>query len=463
MAPSKFRFNERSRRAVPVIRHRGLSTIITKMRVSVLLALCSALCCGTLVAAAPQTPTEVRQHAVTVGQRAPAHCSSLGACLSCILQSWVSLCASDKPAVVSTRDALPGAHLRRSLRATTWTVQEGYLAECAAQGFFNDAVATTGWSYLHIEVSWHRGLSAACAMPSSAARALCTISLAHGGVVAVQPTLSDSEQVYAAGYLEGALTTERIFQSKVNTWASTFANNTCPQAAYDWVNKQNAWITTQAAAAPPANQAYWQQVLNAYSQVQGIADGYASVAQPSQAITAKDFLIFQLQAEVGDILIAADPFYRKEADVLSFYPDFERVKRVMSKNSHCSALIRLSPDGKDLFAAHTTWSSYADMLRTYKYYKFSTSTAVSKGVHFSSYPGIIHSIDDYYQTDVGLIVIETTNNVANMSLYSFVVPDTIPRSFASFWRISWLLPASSGRPSTHPTTAAPTTVRTQRP
>ena len=47
-------------------------------------------------------------------------------------------------------------------------------------------------------------------------------------------------------------------------------------------------------------------------------------------------------------------------------------------------------------------------------------------LQFSSYPGSLSSIDDYYQTSSGLIVIETTNNVANVTLYDYVIPQSVP-------------------------------------
>src|SRR5438046_2994170 len=66
------------------------------------------------------------------------------------------------------------------------------------------------------------------------------------------------------------------------------------------------------------------------------------------------------------------------------------------------------------------------MLRTYKLHRFNFPGISGSAVHFSSYPAIVHSIDDFYQTSAGLIVIETTNNVANSSLYSLVTSQSVP-------------------------------------
>lgn len=110
------------------------------------------------------------------------------------------------------------------------------------------------------------------------------------------------------------------------------------------------------------------------------------------------------------------------------------------------------------------------MLRTYKYIYADFVGATAKSMQFSGYPGCIGQFfrcarsrgrtrsdafsrcraalircltaycvwpyvffcvplasgDDYYQTSAGLIVIETTNNVANTSLYQYVTPQSVP-------------------------------------
>jgi hypothetical protein len=137
-----------------------------------------------------------------------------------------------------------------------------------------------------------------------------------------------------------------------------------------------------------------------------------------------EMLMLNLLAEVGDIMLALDPSARS-AKAKKLAGDFQSKKETLMYDEHCSALIRLSPDGQDLFSTHTTWTAYNQMLRTYKYYGPFTSTG--NAVQFSSYPGCVSSVDDYYQMlPSNMIVIETTNSVANMTLYEYVVPQTIP-------------------------------------
>jgi hypothetical protein len=136
-----------------------------------------------------------------------------------------------------------------------------------------------------------------------------------------------------------------------------------------------------------------------------------------------DILVANLLGEVEDMEMARDPLYRAAHDVTKM-DDLRKVKRTLEDASHCSALIRLAPDGTDVFSAHTTWTGFANMLRIYKYY--GAFTATGNAIQFSSFPGCVSSIDDYYQTSANMVVIETTNNIANMSLYDLVTPESVP-------------------------------------
>jgi len=81
----------------------------------------------------------------------------------------------------------------------------------------------------------------------------------------------------------------------------------------------------------------------------------------------------------------------------------------------------------ELFSAHTTWSGYSFMLRTWKIYDFHLkhSSTSSKTISFSSYPATLNSVDDFYITSAGLSVIETTNGILNPALYKLITPESV--------------------------------------
>ena len=44
---------------------------------------------------------------------------------------------------------------------------------------------------------------------------------------------------------------------------------------------------------------------------------------------------------------------------------------------------------------------------------------------FSSYPGFLVSLDDFYIMDTGLTMLQTTNSIINQSLYELVTPESL--------------------------------------
>lgn len=60
----------------------------------------------------------------------------------------------------------------------------------------------------------------------------------------------------------------------------------------------------------------------------------------------------------------------------------------------CSALVKPLDDWSDVFVGHTTWTSYQNMLRVYKFFSFSGPEPYR--IQFSAKPGIVYSKDDFY-------------------------------------------------------------------
>lgn len=225
----------------------------------------------------------------------------------------------------------------------------------------------------------------------------------------------DQEQAYAAGFLEGALTQLLIWDNFRN-----FANGTAfpmPQKLNDFILAQDKWVRSNAQN-PSENVDYWKQVGLVLKQLDGLFDGYTQYASASQQIPYVQFLALQLNWELGDISTAIG--IAKNGKSLKTGPEMV--------DSHCSVLVKLSDDGKSLFASHVTWTSFQAMLRTYKNYNlpFSLNSNKAPGVSFSSYPGTLASGDDWYVTSSNLAIMETTNEVMNKSLFQYVTTRTVP-------------------------------------
>ncbi|ELR21430.1 Phospholipase Blike protein, putative [Acanthamoeba castellanii str. Neff] len=209
------------------------------------------------------------------------------------------------------------------------------------------------------------------------------------------PLHEDETQMFAAGYLEGAMTQKRIYQQYTNIHSVFWHNaTTIPASLQAWLKAQDKWVRDNAAEKRAADP-YWGQVANVLAQFDGLVKGY------------NDF---------APALPGRPPRNMMSEDQL----------RNWVYNTHCSALIKVTGDLSDIFAGHTAWFSYESMLRIAKSYTLplSNPSTQSKSVIFSSYPGFLVSLDDFYITDKELVVIETSLSVFNESLYTIVRDNT---------------------------------------
>ncbi len=95
----------------------------------------------------------------------------------------------------------------------------------------------------------------------------------------------------------------------------------------------------------------------------------------------------------------------------------------LRRKSHCSAALRVAPDLSDIFFGHATWCNYDSMLRIFKHYNFQYETPQVSS--FSSYPGTVSSIDDFYLLKT-MSVMETTNAVLKLNVSAISPIGTVP-------------------------------------
>eukprot|EP01135_Chromosphaera_perkinsii_P002466 Nk52_evm72s223 gene=Nk52_evmTU72s223 len=177
---------------------------------------------------------------------------------------------------------------------------------------------------------------------------------------------------------------------------------------------------------------YWRQVALVQSQFDGLVDGYSKYHEEGQEL---DRFAFAMLNAVGDLLDLKTVFSKKEkAEWDSFMnPDSGKRKNPVETklkvglSTHCTALIKVLPDLSDLLFSHSSWFSYSAMNRIYKHYFFQSSekSSAARKFSFSSYPGFLESLDDFYIMDSGIVMIQTTNNVFDTSLYEKVSPHSV--------------------------------------
>lgn len=214
-----------------------------------------------------------------------------------------------------------------------------------------------------------------------------------------------SDLYEAAGYLEAYVTQSSIF----NLWRNTNGGYSAQLNAEvrAWIAEHRRFMMSWAESEYKTNDTA-RMLRKLLRQVKGLHLGYNArcdeLGLSDQHLTEDQVFYHNFQNEIGDIATA----YQKEKEI----PSESNSDRMPPHPLHCSALIKVLPD--DLYFSHVTWDSYSSMLRQYKTYIFEPALS---SVVFSGYPGIIHSVDDWYMTGARLAVMETTIDIPKTELF----------------------------------------------
>ncbi|GAX74564.1 hypothetical protein CEUSTIGMA_g2013.t1 [Chlamydomonas eustigma] len=283
---------------------------------------------------------------------------------------------------------------------------------------------------------------------------------------------SDSEQMRAAGFLEGWLSAERIYDQYINIY-SYFTVNLYPgedlAPAMKWLDDQELWVR-RLVQSKSKTDPMMRSVGLVLEQFEGLVQGYQARSQVEATLRRtepsadsrddkegvsvgwlerKDLVFLNNNGDLYDIIehLQNKKIYREftagegllnppsrisprmhtgdiATDAVNATSTFNKV----ALQGRCSAIIKVAGDLSDVFVGHSTWDSYTNALRIYKHYEFNLNDpAVSqRKLSFSSYPGELLSDDDLYISDTGLVVVETTNHVFEASLLDCLSPYTLP-------------------------------------
>ena len=225
---------------------------------------------------------------------------------------------------------------------------------------------------------------------------------------------------FAAGYIEGYLTHQRIHDNWLNTIEPV--NSTLTTEILKWIDEHYTFMSKMMDSRPSGvSEAMARQIINQLEQMKGMGAGYrAAHTAAGESLTDRDIFMMNFQHEVSDVAEAVMPHL---AQMYKRFPNLAEEFHI-HKEMSCSAIIKVTD--KDLFVSHNTWTGYNTMLRLYKTYKFQVA------VSFSSYGGLIESKDDWYVTSNGLVAQETTNPQNNATLSRLYV---VPKTISEFMRV----------------------------
>lgn len=281
--------------------------------------------------------------------------------------------------------------LRASQSSKTCEIVQGQLDGALASGFYKEEVNKDGWGKLFVRT----------------------------------PDVRSVDMWYAAGYLEGAFTSHRIWQHFQGWYDYTFGTTPMTPELQAFIEEQYKFATDLAQQHMKDGDVYYQRLAGVLAQVEGIYAGMTQFAEGTEVLDKFQLLLLEAAGDVYDIIPATTPSAKSRWTGLTAEQFRDEFHRMVS----CSALIKIADDLSDVFAGHTTWTSYQNMLRVWKQYEFGTYK-----VSFSAKPGVVYSKDDFYVVGAEhqkLVVMETTNGVLNDALYDLITP----RSLLTWQRI----------------------------
>ncbi|DAZ99424.1 TPA: LOW QUALITY PROTEIN: hypothetical protein N0F65_004057, partial [Lagenidium giganteum] len=244
------------------------------------------------------------------------------------------------------------------------------------------------------------------------------------------------EIMYAAGYVEGALTHHRIDEHFKNVYYSFFPTGDATERQQ--LGQLRAFLTTNLQwlrdnvefhgfndHLPDAP--YWEGVGCVLAQFDGLVAGYQQFSKQQPPVSAVDIFMMNADGDLEDLMPVVQ---RKQESIESLIDPSSQSFYAFLKNLKCSALIRILPDFQDVLWGHATWDTYSSMNRIFKHYELPLNAPDKHGntkrqITMSSSPGYLSSVDDWYMTNAGLGVMETTNGVYDETLYALVKPESV--------------------------------------
>jgi len=221
---------------------------------------------------------------------------------------------------------------------------------------------------------------------------------------------ADWVQTYAAGYLESYLAYELVWASYQNRIAGLTKRGFegLPKNVSDFIEAQMAWAL--GMVVKNRNDPYWNLVNATIAQLQGMWQGYQVAAvehgRKEILLSFNEFYLITYIYDLGDVM---GKFTNLDLHELS-----------------CSFLLKLTDEG--LYASHTTWGGYMQLIRIYRILNLNLNNPIvnTKRMSLTSQPGTFSSLDDYYVVDNNRVVTETTIASANPEAYKFIHSDSLP-------------------------------------
>ena len=219
---------------------------------------------------------------------------------------------------------------------------------------------------------------------------------------------TSSDQFKCAGALDGYLGQHRIYQ-RFNLYKDQMnlpRNETFPEQWESWMQLNLDYTRNQVSSNQ--NDTYWVSMGLILDQFDGLVAGYQSAAPQTEYLRMMDLLFIQAIGDIYDLESYWSPGYYNELH-----------------HMECSGLVAMTEGYKDLFFGQAAWSSFQKMHQVLKEYNIKAKEHPNKHVIISTRMGALASSDDFWVNDAGLMILETTNNNYNSSLYQLITEKSV--------------------------------------
>ncbi|KAK3089734.1 hypothetical protein FSP39_006039 [Pinctada imbricata] len=167
----------------------------------------------------------------------------------------------------------------------------------------------------------------------------------------------------------------------------------------------------EADVTQPIRRSILETCYYGTAQFDGQVDGYKAAATEGEALDDFAFQVLNGAGDLLDLMHVIDPQNAPDWTKMTH----EEAQFFVQSRGMCSALIKVLGAYEDIFMSHSSWFVYQATMRIYKHYNFNVQdkATAAKQISFSSYPGI------------NMVMLQTTNNVFNTSLYQYVSSESL--------------------------------------
>ena len=255
----------------------------------------------------------------------------------------------------------------------------------------------------------------------------------------MQATVNSPEEHFSfatsLGYLEGYATCKTLKTFYPNFYSAVFGSSPAPGSdTISFVENNYAWMAQQAEEKYLISE-LWYSVKLMLNQMNGLLRGLSEGCPSSGVGSGVDYTTLDnptlthllLMNAWGDLYqITMKYFEPGRAKGVFHSPGKPLSRRSLRESStfveRCSAIIKLLPNYADVVYGHATWDTYESLgPRIFKHMSYPLhidgSFEQAYDVYFSSSPGLLSSVDDFFTISGAWPLRHPWSPVANNYIY----------------------------------------------